>query len=126
MYEVNQLKVFFTALQSNFGEWVNIVFKICTTNVSLSFSTIGGIDMFLDCTSVLLCYTVHYLQTNTDLMFHFEIPFYTTLYPTCLFHHISFLSFIMRLPPPSSSFEFRVHVEVIFEISLNRFYNKVV
>ena len=50
MYEVNQLKVFFTALQSNFGEWVNIVFKICTTNVSLSFSTIGCIDMFIGVT----------------------------------------------------------------------------
>ena len=48
MYEVNQLKVFFTALQSNFGEWVNIVCKIGTTNVSLIFSTIGGIDMFFD------------------------------------------------------------------------------
>ena len=31
MYEVNQLKVFFTALQSNFGEWVNIVFTLIYT-----------------------------------------------------------------------------------------------
>ena len=130
MYEVNQLKVFFTALQFNFGERVNVILKTCTNILSISCSIGNGVDMCLSHMQLqYLGWTMIHsslLANQTDSMSHVENPFYTNLYPTCIFHHISFLSFIMRLPPPSSSFEFRVHVEVIFEISLNRFYNKVV
>ena len=47
MYEVNQLKVFFTALQFNFGERVNVILKTCTNILSISCSIGNGIDMCL-------------------------------------------------------------------------------